>query len=53
MRPIADYPNYCITKDGRVWSVPRRVKNGRGDRLVRGRWSLESQDRDYVELEVE
>jgi len=30
MKPIPGFDNYCITKDGRVWSFPRRKSSKNG-----------------------
>ncbi|KKN55765.1 hypothetical protein LCGC14_0579140 [marine sediment metagenome] len=29
MKPIPGFPNYFITKDGRIWSIPRKNSLGR------------------------
>ena len=35
MKPIPNFPNYQITKDGRVWSTPRTTPHGHNRK---GRW---------------
>lgn len=50
MKPIAGYPNYCVTTDGRVWSKPRRDSLGRA---CGGEWMRLCRDRGgyaYVRL---
>jgi len=45
MRPIPGYPGYSITRDGRVWSEPRR--NAR-----RGRWLSPQAHAGYLRVDL-
>jgi len=35
MKPILGFPDYCITKDGQIWSKPRKDAVGHN---LKGRW---------------
>lgn len=46
MKSIPNFPDYAITKDGRVWSKPKKTSRGRGLQHF-GRWLKPGSNRGY------
>ena len=52
MKSIINFPNYSITKDGRIWSKPKQRSWGRG-LLHNGRWLKPQIDKDgYLRISL-